>query len=174
MLRPTQIITLFYSRTRNGTNINFTAVFISMLNSRILIYKNFSHYSNSITEMFQWKREVIYQKQRMLFPRKRFKRKEIKETKNGHGEPHFSTFQNINFVSKTLSKPYSSAIPHLVCLFHFAFHRSSVISHQEMVAGYGGKIITQKTANIALLLPSVGRGCRLVRNPFLGNSLIGN
>jgi len=53
MLSPTQTIILFYSRTRNGTNINFIAVFISMLNSRFLIYKNLSHYSNSTIEMFQ-------------------------------------------------------------------------------------------------------------------------
>lgn len=53
MLRPIEIIILFYSRTRNGTNINFIAVFISMLNSRFLIYKALSHYSNSATEMFQ-------------------------------------------------------------------------------------------------------------------------
>lgn len=74
MLRPIEIIILFYSRTRNGTNINFIAVFISMLNSRFLIYKDLSHYSNSASEMFQWKQGVINQRQRVIFPR-RFKRK---------------------------------------------------------------------------------------------------
>lgn len=53
MLRPIEIIILFYSRTRNGTNINFSAVFISMLNSGFLTYKVLSHYFNSATEMFQ-------------------------------------------------------------------------------------------------------------------------
>lgn len=75
MLRPTQTIILFYSRTRNGTNINFIEAFISMLNLRFLIYMNLSHYSVSTTEMFQRKQGVINQKQRMIFPRKRFKRK---------------------------------------------------------------------------------------------------
>lgn len=74
MLRPIEIIILFYSRTRNGRNINFIAVFISMLNSRFLIYKDLSHYSNSASEMFQWKQGVINQRQRVIFPR-RFKRK---------------------------------------------------------------------------------------------------
>lgn len=135
MWRPTQTIILFYSRIRNGTNINFIAVFISMLNARFLIYKNLSPYSNSTTEMFWWKQGVINQKQRMIFPRRRFKRKKSKKPKTIHGDPHFSASQNIYFVSKTLYKPYSLAIPYMVFLFHFTSPRSTIISHQEMVAG---------------------------------------
>lgn len=130
MLRPTQTMILLYSRTRNGTNINFTAVFISMLNSRFLIYKNLSHYSNSATEMFQWKQGIMNQKQRMIFVRRY-----AKKPKTSHWETHFSATQNISFVSETLSEPYSLAIPHLAFLFHFNSPRSTVISHQEIVAG---------------------------------------
>lgn len=112
MLRPTQTIILFYSRTRNGTNINFIEAFISMLNLRFLIYMNLSHYSVSTTEMFQRKQGVINQKQRMIFPRKRFKRKKkniSKKSENSHEELHFSASQNIYLVSKMLSEPYSLA-----------------------------------------------------------------
>lgn len=86
MLRPIEIIILFYSRTRNGTNINFSAVFISMLNSGFLTYKVLSHYFNSATEMFQWKQGVINQKQRMIFPR-RFKRKKTQRSKTNQTKP---------------------------------------------------------------------------------------
>lgn len=65
-------ILLLYSRTKNWTNIKFIVAFMSMLNSRFLIYMNHSHYSNPTTEIFQAKQESINQKQRIIFPR-RFK-----------------------------------------------------------------------------------------------------
>jgi len=66
--------------------------------------------------------------------RRRFKRKKSKKLKSSHREHHFSASQNIYFVSKTLSEPYLLTIPHLVFLFHFTSSRSTIISHQEMVA----------------------------------------